>query len=317
MTKQTWVLYLAASAFTACSSGPREADTGPATTAGGGAGAATVAGTGSFSGAPVVATVGASSSSGTPAAGGSGGGQAGAGGAAVNQAAPLCQRACQKLASAACGDFNDTDCSECSSEETCQSELDAYGSCVVERGSPSCDLLGTTVAQCATELQAYSSCTACAAQPSDTACQACEKTACCVEARAFASAPDFAGFDTCMLACESAECSDSCFVSFPLAGAAYEASNACREESCQAPCSACAPDAEDTSCWACVKSSCCDTWQAFTNVVDAAGIDTCLRACADADCDAGCVARYPVAGAAYRKLTDECMTTTCSGACNQ
>ena len=175
-----WVFCLAASTLAACSGGSRDpgiSSSPTGQTAGGLGGSA-----GSSSGLPAAGSGGtsgasqSSSAAGNVALGGSGIAQAGATSQVANQASPLCQRACQKIASAGCGDVSATDCSECPSDQACQGELDAYGSCVVERGTPSCEGSGTTVAQCATEVRAYNACTACAAAHADTACESCGKT---------------------------------------------------------------------------------------------------------------------------------------------
>jgi len=174
-------------------------------------------------------------------AGGTGGGWQ-ASGTAGAETAPdpdaVCKQACNKLLGASCGDLIADDCATCAFKNAlCQREIDAVQSCTVERGTATCRGESTVTEGCDAEQQAVDVCRACEAGPDDASCWTCTITSCCGEQQAFVAAPDYPRYDSCMRSCDSAPCYDDCGSAFPVAAAAYQKVDVCRQASCTSECS--------------------------------------------------------------------------------
>lgn len=231
-----------------------------------------------------------------------------------------CVQACQRMSSAACGDYANTDCkapAQCPADEACPTELNAFYGCIANTAMVTCSAGQTRATGCEKQATTYVSCASCAAAPGDTTCGACVKTSCCEELQDWSLASDGAGFDACIQPCQTQACDDDCIARFPISGAAYKATLECQETSCERPC-VCGASASDDTCLRCVKANCCDALLVYNNASDVAGFSGCVRMCAATDqaCADACVARFPEAGDAFAKLSTTCLDTTCLTACS-
>lgn len=264
-------------------------------------------GTGTATGGAAAATGGKAATGGTSTTTG------GSGGATGN----VCQTACQKLLTVSCGDLTQADCTDgCPTPTACVAESNSYYGCINSKGTPSCEAMETFVAGCDTEGTAFSLCTVCLPQTGDSSCVACTRSSCCSEVKTYISAADADVYDACVSPCTTQDCVDTCAAASPIAGKADSAINDCQVTSCVDTC-VCGPNADDSTCVACVKTSCCADFATYAAASDIGAFSTCTAACADTDaaCFDACVTAHPVAGAAYDNLITNCVSTTCASSC--
>jgi hypothetical protein len=79
-------------------------------------------------------------------------------------------------------------------------------------------------------------------------------------------------------------------------------------------CAACVPQATDTSCGTCSKTSCCDEFANYNLAPDVDAFYACASACTTTQCFDACVLASPVAGTAYSALA-ECQDDSCVEPC--
>jgi hypothetical protein len=250
---------------------------------------------------------------GSKATGGTATSTGGTGGASSNS----CQSACQKLLGAKCGDITAADCTDsCAPATACVAESDAFYSCINSKGTVSCNMMTTAVAGCNTEDTALGVCTVCLPHTGDTDCATCTRSTCCAEVKSYISAADVSGYDACITPCMDQACVDDCVAKFPLAGKADAAIDTCQGKSCVDSC-VCGADATDSTCVACVKTTCCADFAKYVTASDAGPFSTCIAACADTDtaCFDACIEASPIAGPAYESLITGCVSNDCATSC--
>jgi len=77
----------------------------------------------------------------------------------------------------------------------------------------------------------------CAPAPGDTACDTCAQSSCCVELRAFSSAPNAGAFVACIEPCSTDACLDRCVNLYPGAATPFVLALGCLEQNCSIQCS--------------------------------------------------------------------------------
>lgn len=79
-------------------------------------------------------------------------------------------------------------------------------------------------------------------------------------------------------------------------------------------CASCEPEADDTMCGSCMKSSCCGELKSYNLASDSAGFVTCINPCTTQACFDTCVSSFPMAGAAYNAAV-ACQDKSCTKPC--
>ena len=178
---------------------------------------------------------GTGGASGTGGGGTSGGGTSGAG--ATGGGEGKCEEICAE-AKSKCPNGLSSDCAtECNQLRSggCAAEVDAVIECSRTRGSIVCDDDGDADLEgCDAETEMIEVCSsACVPSSDDSECQACLKTNCCDEAKAFMARPGAAEFTDCFGDCDgSSACETGCRSKHPEAAAAFDTVKTCADSNC-------------------------------------------------------------------------------------
>lgn len=80
-------------------------------------------------------------------------------------------------------------------------------------------------------------------------------------------------------------------------------------------CQACEPEADDSTCEACKKSSCCSERKALYQNPDMGKFTACASECTDAACQEACTQQYPSL-VQLTQAEQACGTSKCESACS-
>jgi hypothetical protein len=183
---------------------------------------------------------------GTNSGGASAGGSAGNTGPTPDGGSAACIATCQKQAEANCSESparencNDI-CVAILADAECGSAYPLFAECGATEARFECTDTGKLAMYgCWGAFQPYIVCGACRSSTSDDPCEACKKSSCCAETKAFWGHPDLDAFNECGSACAEADggtsCLSNCMTNYPSLAAAIEAHASCPSQRCAAAC---------------------------------------------------------------------------------
>jgi len=159
-----------------------------------------------------------------------------------------CDSVCEKVIAQGCPNDTlalcNTNCEQAFAtfNAACPAETGGYLGCLQTRAVLQCGPTGEATADpqqvqtvCPSEVRAQLACTACLPDPSDTACDTCQKTSCCTQWRAAVSHPDVFAFGACLDGCSSSTsttCTSDCLDRFPSYRQAVQTMVDCRSAQC-------------------------------------------------------------------------------------